>query len=92
LSIIFFAGRLGSTFNGWRAAVSSCRRNRAAIDRTGDKFRLYDCRHTYAARELESGTDLLTLASLLGHSNLNQVQRDAPARSRKKRRDASETK
>jgi site-specific recombinase XerD len=28
-------------------------------------FRLYDCRHTFAIRVLESGVDLLTLASIL---------------------------
>lgn len=40
-------------------------------------FRLYDCRHTFATRALESGVDLLTLASLLGHANLKMVSRYA---------------
>jgi integrase len=34
-------------------------------------FRLYDCRHTWATRAAESGIDLVTLASLLGHSKIN---------------------
>ncbi|MDQ3490447.1 MAG: site-specific integrase, partial [Acidobacteriota bacterium] len=40
-------------------------------------FRLYDCRHTFATRALESGVDLLTLASILGHANLKMVSRYA---------------
>lgn len=47
------------------------------LDRTGLKFRLYDCRHTFSTRQVENGVDLLTLAAMLGHSNLNQVQRYA---------------
>jgi integrase len=54
------------------------------VNRIGLKFILYDCRHTFATRVLENGTDLLTLASLLGHANLNQVMRYAhPSESRK---------
>lgn len=41
------------------------------------EFRLYDCRHTFATRALESGVDLLTLASILGHANLRMVSRYA---------------
>lgn len=43
----------------------------------GFDFRLYDCRHTFATRALESGVDLLTLASILGHANLKMVSRYA---------------
>jgi integrase len=43
----------------------------------GYDFRLYDCRHTFATRALESGVDLLTLASILGHANLKMVSRYA---------------
>ncbi len=40
-------------------------------------FRLYDCRHTYASRMAMSGVDLVTLASLLGHSKIQMVMRYA---------------
>jgi integrase len=50
----------------------------------GLSFRLYDCRHTFATRALESGVDLLTLAHMLGHASLDQVMRYAhPSESRK---------
>jgi integrase len=49
-----------------------------AVRRSGvRKFRLYDLRHTYATREVESGTDLPTLAAKLGHSRLQMVLRYA---------------
>lgn len=52
--------------------------HRAALSQTGQKFRIYDLRHTFASRLLESGkVDLLTLAALLGHSSLGQVMRYA---------------
>lgn len=40
-------------------------------------FRIYDLRHTFATRFIESGGDLVTLASLLGHSNIQMVMRYA---------------
>lgn len=58
--------------------------HREALERTGLKFRLYDCRHTFATRALDGGIDLLTLASMLGHANLDQVTRYAhPSEKRK---------
>jgi integrase len=51
--------------------------HRTTLDRIKLKFRLYDCRHTFATRAVESGIDLLTLAHLLGHSSLNEVMRYA---------------
>jgi hypothetical protein len=50
--------------------------HRAAIRDSGvRKFRLYDCRHTWATRAAEAGMDMVTLAALLGHSKLNMVMR-----------------
>jgi len=40
-------------------------------------FRLYDLRHTFATRAVESGVDLVTLAALLGHSKIQMVLRYA---------------
>lgn len=36
-------------------------------------FRLYDFRHTFATRFVEAGGDLVTLAQILGHSDLRMV-------------------
>ncbi len=59
--------------------------HQTAITRANLKFRMYDCRHTFATRVLENGVDLLTLASMLGHSSLDEVTRYAhPSESIKK--------
>lgn len=59
--------------------------HRNAIKLIKSKFRIYDLRHSFATRMLESGNvDLLTLASMLGHSSLDQVIRYAhPSEQRK---------
>jgi integrase len=50
----------------------------AAVKRSGVAwFRLYDCRHTFATRMIQSGVDLVTLAAMLGHSKINMVMRYA---------------
>jgi integrase len=51
--------------------------HREVIKKLKFDFRLYDCRHTFATRAIESGVDLVVLASLLGHSNLQMVTRYA---------------
>jgi integrase len=38
-------------------------------------FRVYDLRHTYATRAIESGTDPLTLMKLMGHADLKTTLR-----------------
>jgi integrase len=49
----------------------------AAMARAGiqDHFRLYDLRHTYATRAAQAGVDVLTLASLLGHTSVQMTSR-----------------
>src|SRR5665213_2816974 len=51
--------------------------DRAAKDSKVAPFRLYDLRHTWATRAAMSGIDLVTLASMLGHSKINMVMRYA---------------
>jgi site-specific recombinase XerD len=53
------------------------RHHQVAIKNLKLQFRIYDLRYTFATRVLEEGTDLLTLASMLGHSGLGEVTRYA---------------
>jgi integrase len=49
-----------------------------ALRRSGVlNFRLYDLRHTFATRFIESGGDIVTLQALLGHSNIQMMTRYA---------------
>ena len=49
-----------------------------AFEKSGvPAYRLYDLRHTWATRAAESGIDLVTLASMLGHSRIQMVLRYA---------------
>jgi len=51
--------------------------DRAVRDSKVARFRLYDCRHTFATRAVEAGIDPVTLAAVLGHSKINMVMRYA---------------
>ena len=53
------------------AHTAALRRSKVA------KFRLYDCRHTWATRMVQAGVDLVTLAAMLGHSRIEMVLRYA---------------
>ncbi len=70
--------------DGQKPTVKLTVQHLRAIRSLGYSFRLYDCRHTFATRALDTGTDLLTLASMLGHSSLDEVMRYAhPSETRK---------
>ena len=61
-----------------RPMIKSNHAHTGALKRSGlPYFRLYDCRHTFATRAVESGVDLVTLAALLGHAKINMVMRYA---------------
>ena len=45
------------------------------IEKLNFNFRIYDCRHSFASRAVESGVDLVTLAAILGHTNLRMLTR-----------------
>jgi integrase len=48
----------------------------AAVKRANlEHFRIYDLRHTFGTRQGEAGTDIVTLAALLGHARLEMVLR-----------------
>jgi len=51
--------------------------HRRTVKRIGLDFRLYDLRHTFATRAVQSGMDLPTLAGILGHKKINMVLRYA---------------
>jgi site-specific recombinase XerD len=49
----------------------------AALDESKiePRFQVYDLRHTYGTRAIESGTDSLTLMRLMGHADLKTTSR-----------------
>ncbi len=55
---------------------------RHAFDKTVEKagiedFRLHDCRHTFATRLVQKGSDLYRVSKLLGHKNISMTMRYA---------------
>jgi integrase len=40
-----------------------------------EDFRIHDCRHTFASLMVMAGVDLITVASLTGHSNMQMLKR-----------------
>jgi integrase len=59
-----------------RQAPDQAERAHDAVCRdAGVAFVMYDFRHTWATRMVESGCDVVTLAAMLGHSSLRMVMR-----------------
>lgn len=72
-----FAGGRGAE-DGSRPIVKLNNAQTGTVKRAGvSPFRLYDLRHTFAARVAEAGVDLVTLAAILGHSRIQMVLRYA---------------
>ncbi|HEY8560216.1 MAG TPA: site-specific integrase [Pyrinomonadaceae bacterium] len=61
--------------DGEKPTASLVKLHLAAVANLGYKFRLYDCRHTFATRAVKGGMDLVVLASILGHASLKMVMR-----------------
>jgi len=58
--------------------VKSADAHRTALKASGVRhFTFYALRHTWATRQVEAGTDPVTLAAMLGHSKLQMVTRYA---------------
>lgn len=58
--------------------VKSADAQRTALKASGVRhFTCYALRHTWATRQVEAGTDPVTLAAMLGHSKLQMVTRYA---------------
>jgi len=53
--------------------------HRAVLERLPHiaRFRVYDLRHTFATRQVEYGTDLVTLSHMLGHASIKETMRYA---------------
>ncbi len=75
----FRVGRFGKeeAFN-WNKPMSqlwNAHREALTASQIRPAFTLYDCRHTYGTRAIESGVDPLTLMRLMGHANLATTNR-----------------
>ncbi|PQO45494.1 tyrosine-type recombinase/integrase [Blastopirellula marina] len=60
--------------NRWTAYAMNCQMSRIA-KKTGKKFALYDLRHAFATRMLESGLDHITVSKLMGHADATMLAR-----------------
>ena len=79
-NFVFAARRLGKRGNGHisLSGLENCHND--VLETCKEKgqtipFVLYDLRHTFATRAAQEGMPLPTLASVLGHSSLRQVQK-----------------
>ena len=66
-----FVNRVG---NPWNKHSVGCQMGRIK-KKTGKRFGLYDFRHAFATRMLESGLDHITVAKILGHKNAVTLSR-----------------
>jgi integrase len=72
-----FPSRVG-TGHDWNSPMSEldpAHRSALRECKIAPPFRIYDLRHTYGTRAIESGTDPLTLMKLMGHEELSTTDR-----------------
>jgi integrase len=72
-----FPLRVGTGVNYERAMTDLHHAHERALKLSGiePRFRIYDLRHTYGTRAIESGMNPLTLMKLMGHADLKTTQR-----------------
>lgn len=72
-----FPLRVGRGFDWSRPMWELHRAHYEALEESGIQppFQIYDLRHTYGTRAIESGTDPLTLMRLMGHQDLKTTMR-----------------
>jgi integrase len=72
-----FPQRIGTGSDYERAMNDLHHAHERALKASGiePRFRLYDLRHTYGTRAIESGMNPLTLSKLMGHADLKTTQR-----------------
>lgn len=63
---------VNSRGNPWTKFSINCRMKRIT-EKTGKHFALYDLRHAFATRMLESGLGHITVAKLMGHSDASMI-------------------
>jgi integrase len=66
-----FLNKLG---NPWNKSSVGCQMGRLK-KKTGKRFGLYDIRHAFATRMLESGLGHITVAKLMGHKDASMISR-----------------
>jgi integrase len=72
-----FPLRVGTGFD-WNSPMTTVHKaHREALRESGvnPPFQIYDLRHTYGTRAIESGLDSMSLARLMGHADLKTTQR-----------------
>jgi integrase len=72
-----FPSRVGTghDWNSPMAELDPAHRSALRESKITPSFRIYDLRHTYGTRAIESGTDPLTLMRLMGHEELSTTDR-----------------